>query len=145
MRFAVSLFTVVLAIALSACAGKGADDVEEPIPQEGGYTTTLYGRVKAGQGSGVVGVPLEGVTVTIHHGERSLGPFTTDASGSLTLDALPLFPEGTVDSPETLNNAEPVNAEVHFELPGYRPTVEIVTFPVDKYREFTFYLKGENF
>ena len=88
-------------------------------------------------------MPLEGVAITIHYGERTLGPVQTDASGSMTLDALPLFPDGTVNDPEALIGAEPVNVEVHFEKAGYRPTVEIVTFPVDRYREFTFYLKGE--
>lgn len=145
MRLLIGAAAALLTVSLVACAGRNAadTDVEEPIPQEGGFTTTLHGRVMAGQGSGVVGVPLEGVKITVHYGEQTLGPIVTDASGSMSIPALSLFPDGTVDDPAALEAVDPVNAEVHFEMDGYRPTVEIVTFPVDRYREFTFYLKGE--
>lgn len=128
---------------LTACGGKTPTPNTDPSAEVSGYSTVLYGQVKAGQGSGVVGVPLDGVEVTLHYGGASVGPVKTDPSGSLTIDALPLFPPGTVDDPQALESAATLNVEVHFQRDGYRPTVEIVTFPVERYREFTFYLKGE--
>ena len=125
------------------CAAKGGDVAPAPVVEAVGYGTMLYGQVKAGQGSGVVGVPLDGVEVTLKVGEVVLGPVLSEPSGSFTLDAAPFFPPEVVADVEGLGNAPTVNVEVHMSREGFIPGVEIVTFPVERYREFTFYLKGD--
>ena len=112
-------------------------------PSEAGYSTVLYAVVKGGKSAGVVGVAQEGVSVTLHFGDKSIGPVMTDRSGGLTIDALSLFPDGTSAESANLEKTTPINVEIHMEKDGYRPTIEVVTFPVEQYKEFTFFLKGE--
>ena len=132
------IVAALLATSLFACAGKGAsNDVSGPV--DSAYSASIYARVLSGQGSGVVGVPLENVEVILRYEDRSVGPVYTDMSGSFEVDATPLFPEG-VD----VTTAAPINVQFHFDKATFRPMVEIVTFPVDKYQDYTFHLKGED-
>lgn len=136
------LICALLAVG-SACKKAPPETNPEVVESTIGYSTTLYARIMAGKGSGVVGVPLEGVEITLRYGEASVGPILTDPSGSFDLDGMAFFPEGTPEDAQALGEVTPINVEIHMQKPGFRPTVEIMTFPVEQYKEFTFYLKGE--
>ena len=138
----VALLGVSMLLSSTLACSKGQVS-SDPAPVQSAYSTTLYARVMSGKGSGVVGVPLENVEVTLRIGEQTLGPVYTDPSGTLEVDGSPLFPEGTALDDASLQGLEPINVQLHFDKATYRPTIEIVTFPVDKYRDYVFYLKGE--
>ncbi len=125
-----------------ACSDKGSVNAD-PAPVQAAYSTSLYARVMSGKGSGVVGAPLENVEVMLKVGDQSLGPVYTDPTGTLEVDAASLWPEGTALDDGALASIEPLHVELHFDKAEYRPSVEIVTFPVDKYKDYVFYLKGE--
>ncbi len=134
--------TLLLAAALALTSTGCPKQVEESPPPE--LSTSFYGLVKGGKGSGVVGGPIEGVQITATYEDRTVGPVYSDASGSFTLDASGLFPPGSVDTEEKLRTVQPISADVKFVKPGFKTQVETVTFPVPKFEEFTFYLEGES-
>lgn len=137
MRRSFVALCLLLAFGLLGCGKKRVE------PTTGDLSTVLSGMVKGGKGSGVVGGPVSGVEISAQLGDQKLGPVTTDQSGSFTLDALPLFPSGTSNDAASLSKAQTLTVDLRFSKPGFKTQVETVTFPVNRYEEFTFYISGE--
>jgi len=129
-----------LAAMLFGLIGCGAKKLTTGQPE---LSTELYGMVKGGKGSGVVGGPLGGVQVTAQVGEKVAGPAMSDPSGSFTLDVYALFPPGVEKSQAALRQMQPLPIDLKFEKQGFKTQVETVSFPVARYEEFTFHLQGE--
>lgn len=106
-------------------------------------TAVLDGVVKGGQGSGVVGGPVDGVEITATSNGKTLGPVKSDSSGSFTLDARELLAPGTGTTQEALKGVTPVTVDLKFTRQGFKTQVEVVTVPYPKSQDMTFYLSGE--
>ncbi len=133
---------ITLLLVLSSTLGACPKRVDEGPTTE--WSVSLYGLVKGGKGSGVVGGPIEGVQVTATWQGKTVGPVYTDASGSFTLDAKPLFPPGSVETQEQMATVTPITVDLKLSKPGFKTQVETVTFPVPRFEEFVFYLEGES-
>lgn len=139
-----------LSLALGMVAGMSSLLLLTACPKNTGGTTApveltseLNGLIKGGQGSGVVGGPVEGVEVTATANGKTLGPVKSDASGSFVLDAHTLLADGTGKTQEALKAASPVTLDLKFTRQGFKTQVEVVTVPYPKTQDMTFYLSGE--
>lgn len=130
---------VALLFGMVSCAGKKPTPDSQPA-----LSATVLGVVKGGKGSGVVGKPIDGVQVFGQLGDKVVGPATTDASGSFSLDAFDLLPPGTQKTPEGLKAVKPVSIDLKFEKAGYKTQLETVAIPAPQYEEFTFYMTSES-
>lgn len=134
-------FLMALSLSLSVaglgCTGKSA------APTQVELTTEILGTIKGGQGSGVVGFPVEGVSITLTAGDKTLGPLKSDSSGSFTIDAYELLPPGTERSPAGLKKVAPVTVDLKLSKEGFKTQVEVITVPFPKSQDMVFYISGQ--
>lgn len=136
-QFLKLLATGLLGFSLVACFGKSAKKSQPEL------TTEIIARVKGGKGSGVVGGAVAGATVTACLAGRTLGPITTDSSGTFTFDVFDLLPAGTPRTPEGLRSVAPVAIDLRFFREGFKTQTEVITIPFPKTQELEFTLSGE--
>lgn len=129
--------SLTLGVAGEGCTGKTS------APSQVELTTEIFGTVKGGQGSGVVGFPVAGVTITLTAGDKTLGPLTSDSSGGFTLDTFELLPPGTERSQAGLKKVTPVTVDLKLSKEGFKTQVEVITVPFPKTQDMVFYVSGQ--
>lgn len=131
------LAVCLLSFSLLACVGKTTKRSQPEL------TTEIIARVKGGKGSGVVGGPVAGALVTACLAGKTLGPITTDSSGTFTLDVFDLLPAGTPRTVDGLRSVAPVAIDLRFFKEGFKTQTEVITIPFPKTQELEFSLSGE--